>query len=411
MLQRVKIEGFKSLYSAEIELGTANVFIGANGSGKSNILEAVGVLGAAAFRSVEPEALRYRGVRPGLPALYKSSFERVSREAGATKPRIRRNIVFECTSDGALYRIGLDNPIASGLRPWNVLSETLEEGGKAFLTRSPRGCNVRASRPPQKLTPPKVETAVRVALQQLPETAEARRLVESLAGFCIFSPTTPVLRGLSDDVARIPLGLSGSGLAAAVKELLKAGEGQLGPFDLDEVWDLIEWADDVAAVSPQQASVSPAVSVGPSVLRFRDRFMKKGRNTLSAFDASEGALYVLFLLTLVAHEQAPRLFAVDNFDHALHPRLATRLTRMVVDQLLEDGSRQMLLTTHNPLLLDGLDLSDDRVRLFAVERSASGDTRVHRIRLTPELAAEGEKGLSLSRLWVMGRLGAVPRGL
>lgn len=411
MLHRVKIEGFKSLSSAEVELGTANVFIGANGSGKSNILEAIGVVGAAAFRSVEPEALRYRGVRPGLPALYKSSFEKVSKEGAETKRRIRRNIVFECTSGGALYRIGLDNPIATGVRPWNVLSETLEEGGRAFLTRSPRGCNVRASKPPQKLSPPQIETAVRVALQQLPESAEARSLVEALAGFCIFSPTTPVLRGLSDDVARIPLGLSGSGLAVAVKELMKAGERQLGPFGLDEVWDLIEWADDVVAVPPQQASVSPAVSVGQSVLRFRDRFMKRGRNTLSALDASEGALYVLFLLTLVAHEQAPRLFAVDNFDHALHPRLATRLTRMVVDQLLEDGTRQMLLTTHNPLLLDGLDLTDDRVRLFAVERNRFGATEVRRVTLTRELAAEGEKGLSLSRLWVMGRLGAVPRGL
>ncbi len=48
MLNRIKVEAFKSLENVEIDLGRVNVFIGANGSGKSNLLEAIGVLGAAA---------------------------------------------------------------------------------------------------------------------------------------------------------------------------------------------------------------------------------------------------------------------------------------------------------------------------------------------------------------------------
>lgn len=119
----------------------------------------------------------------------------------------------------------------------------------------------------------------------------------------------------------------------------------------------------------------------------------------------------MFLLALVSHPRTPRLFAVDNFDHALHPRLAARLMRMVSTQLLLDGKRQMLLTTHNPLVLDGLDLSDDRIRLFAVERDDIGATRIIRIELSAELLAQAERGLSLSRLWVMGRLGAVPQSM
>ncbi len=35
-LDKVKIEGFKSIASAELNLGDLNVVIGANGSGKSN---------------------------------------------------------------------------------------------------------------------------------------------------------------------------------------------------------------------------------------------------------------------------------------------------------------------------------------------------------------------------------------
>lgn len=48
MLSQIKVEAFKSLENVKVELGRVNVFIGANGSGKSNLLEAIGVLGAAA---------------------------------------------------------------------------------------------------------------------------------------------------------------------------------------------------------------------------------------------------------------------------------------------------------------------------------------------------------------------------
>jgi predicted ATPase len=175
--------------------------------------------------------------------------------------------------------------------------------------------------------------------------------------------------------------------------------------------ELIEWAGDISAAPGSEVPLSPAVPITPLILKFVDRFMAEGRNALSAYDASEGALYVLFLLALVSHPRAPRIFAVDNFDQALHPRLAAALTRMVAKQLLADGTRQMLATTHNPLVLDGLDLRDDRIRLFAVERDRTGATQVHRIRVSEELLAEAERGMSLSRLWVMGRLGGVPRSI
>jgi AAA15 family ATPase/GTPase len=49
MIRKIEISAFKSIAAQEIELGQLNVFVGANGSGKSNILEAIGVLSAAAF--------------------------------------------------------------------------------------------------------------------------------------------------------------------------------------------------------------------------------------------------------------------------------------------------------------------------------------------------------------------------
>jgi predicted ATPase len=144
------------------------------------------------------------------------------------------------------------------------------------------------------------------------------------------------------------------------------------------------------------------------VLKFTDRFMAASRNTLTAADASEGALYVLFAAVLCLSPSSPSIFAIDNLDSALNPRLVTRLVGQLAAWLGETSpDRQLLFTAHNPTVLDGLDLDDDEVRLFAVERNSEGHTTVRRITLTPELQALNEE-YPLSRLWAMGNLGAVP---
>ena len=74
MIETLTVRTFKSLEDVTFDLGLVNVFIGANGSGKSNLLEALGVLSAAADGKVDDQSLLARGVRPGLPALYKSAF-------------------------------------------------------------------------------------------------------------------------------------------------------------------------------------------------------------------------------------------------------------------------------------------------------------------------------------------------
>ena len=78
MLTNVHVAGYKTLHEltdADLELGLVNVLIGANGSGKSNLLEVLGLLGAAANGRVDDQELLRRGVRPGAPALYKTSLQ------------------------------------------------------------------------------------------------------------------------------------------------------------------------------------------------------------------------------------------------------------------------------------------------------------------------------------------------
>ena len=56
MLDTLTVRTFKSLEDVAVDLGLVNVFIGSNGSGKSNLLEALGVLSAAADGKVDDMA-------------------------------------------------------------------------------------------------------------------------------------------------------------------------------------------------------------------------------------------------------------------------------------------------------------------------------------------------------------------
>ena len=74
------------------------------------------------------------------------------------------------------------------------------------------------------------------------------------------------------------------------------------------------------------------------------------------------------------------------------------------EQILKQG-KHVFLTTHNPLVLDGLDLNNDDVRLFTVDRDDNGYSQIQRVKVSQELIDAGQP---LSRLWINGRLGGVP---
>jgi len=176
------------------------------------------------------------------------------------------------------------------------------------------------------------------------------------------------------------------------------------------VLDLIDWAASYSSRRVgEEIPLSPSVASTQRVLYFQDRFMASTRNGLTGYDASEGALYVIFAAVLAALPSAPAFFAIDNFDHALNPRLARALMSHFCDWILDaPDEKQVLLTSHNPLVLDGLPLDNADVRLFAVGRSRKGRTTVTRVTVdVKDLQRDGELW-TVSRLWVMGHLGGVP---
>lgn len=396
MITSISIESFKSLEKVDVELGLLNVFVGANGSGKSNLLEAIGVLSAAADGKVTDQTLLQRGVRPGVPRLYKSAFP-------STHNRQPSHIYFSGASPDAHYDVSLNNPLSDPSPAWKFKTELLERGRIKIASRGPNSRNN-----------PNTENGL-VALKavELQDNDSALSLIRSLQSYVIYSPTTPVLRGVAPETQpRQPLGLSGGRLPEAVRELLatkRQSDNAHAHKVCHEALKLIGWAKSYGTGLAVNLPLSAAASSSPNVIRFTDKYMKPGANILSGYDASEGALFILFLAVIAAHPKIPSFLAIDNADHGLNPGLATKLMSQFSEWILSnDNPRQILMTSHNPAVLDGLPLQDDRVRLFTVDRDNRGKTIINRVVVDQKLLALSAKGWTLSRLWMGKLIGGMP---
>ncbi len=109
---------------------------------------------------------------------------------------------------------------------------------------------------------------------------------------------------------------------------------------------------------------------------------------------------MLFYISLFISKETPTFFAIDNIEASFHPRLCEALIRNLVE-LSKKHNKQVILSTHNPFVLDGLDLNDDEQTLFVVRRNADGETIADPIK-TPPI------GVKLSEAWERGYIGGQP---
>ena len=422
MITRLAIERFKSIRKSSFEPGRVNLFIGSNGAGKSNVLEAIGVVSAALERGTSDDDLGRKGVRITPPELMKSAFKHLA------LPRTLQ-ITAELP-DETTYRVNLTGSPEDTILAF--VSEKCTHGGENIFGRSPRGSRVLGESISGKLSRHRsIWDQVRNAFEFPPAVENA---LESLYKFAIYTPQTDFLRGVkSGRVHTPPIGLHGEGLPEAVRGLLKqvqrferkkkkqssaARKKRKASYKLTykaaQLAFLPQWASRVKVGKIEEYMASRDMpDRDRGMVYFIDKFMHGRRNTLSVYDSSEGTLFLLFAAVLLSHGESPRVFALDNVDSALNPAMTRALLEAVIEMTntscqenLDIGPRQVFLTSHNPSSLDAFDLFDEHQRIFVVERNEEGHTEITRLRpnrgMSREDWYEAANGRSLSQLWLDG---------
>lgn len=421
MLKRLTIKRFKSIYDAKLSFGRANLFIGVNGTGKSNVLEAIGLLASALSRGLDGDNLESRGVRFSLPHLFKSSFKNTD-----LSPTFRLEAEFENGRYNCSIRAG------STRSSLEFHSEELFDNGTKVFGRGPNGNNIN-------------KTLVNVSSDDLKAVPKNRGFWDALypfadiskklrdelnefSDFAIYAPQTAIMRGVAtENRIKEPLGLAGGNLAPAFNEALnyRVDLSEEEEKEFNNIVSLIwspGWANSIQIGRFNPEIIPSSVSSNGLSLYIRDQFMKTNRNMLSTFDASEGTLYLIFVTSLLLHPKTPNIFALDNVDGTLNARLVRQLTDKLVEVCTSSSvsqnirSHQSFVTSHHPASLDSFDIFSDDQRVFVARRKTEngvvGSTFFDRLQpgenLTKTQWIEQSGGKNMSELLLEG---LIPGGL
>lgn len=335
MIAQLTIENYKSIQALTLDVGRVNVLIGENGCGKSNILEAITFAAAAEANKLDNEFLGTR-IRVTEPKLMRSAFEENYDE-------IKVNIKFKNLDDVQKYCIFHDN------KPYSKWRTYIDIADLRFIYES-------RSNSFGDLSPSENET-----LDNYSSNADIYK------NFLIYSPENTALRNLEKEAQIEPLGINGEGLLKLLSVIQHKSPEQL--TDIQQSLELFDWYDSL--IIPNE--LSPL----ERKLTIQDRYLAVPFDQRSA---NEGFLLVLFYITLMVSNYTPKIFAIDNIDTSLNPKLCTKLIK-ILSSLAKKYNKQFFVTSHNPAILDGIDLGDDEQRLFVVSRNEQGHTCCDRIEL------------------------------
>lgn len=372
MLTNLHIENFKSIHNLDIELGKINVFIGENGCGKSNILEAVALASAADEHRLKNDDLAQKGIRITRPDMMINSFLG-TKSTNEIIIAYFNEFSLGNTSFSTDYYLTNDDS-SNILAPWKT---------------------VKRSQGISDVSTPK-ETEERLKKKH-------ENFINNSRQYLIYELQTNPLRGFNKQSYEIP-GRNGENLDFLLESFSEEGWGQIVQHS-----KFISWLDDNGIIVDKDGDLGRKRLKlrSDSKLYFRDKFMQKKNNVFSVENANEGALHILFYLALFISKKTPSFFAIDNIENALNPYLCRHLMKNIAE-LANKNEKQALITTHNPAILDGLNLHDDNQRLFVVSRNKKGHTTVKRIQLKPDVEVGGKK-LKLSELWMRNHLGGIPQ--
>jgi len=411
MIKEIYIENYKSIQKLKLELGRVTVLIGENGCGKSNILEAIALSAAAASDKLDNEFLAPRGIRETEPQLMRAAFDKdnVTKEIKISL-KGDDEFIFDCSLHNenkayakwinSLANISNDvfkssqlsesnKKIIAGLlvslgiiyKPTRHVASIIAIGLliDELIKSNSKGSGIISEGIDEELLKEKLE--------------QLDKNLPYLQEFIIYSPEYHCLRNLKEEGQIQPLGINGEGLFKLLTVL------NLDKNKLDEIKEklkLMGWFKDFQV--PQNLSISERA------IQIEDRYLDQ-ELTFDQRSTNEGFLFLLFYFCLFISEDTPPFFAIDNIDASLNPRLCRRLITELVS-LAKKYDKQVILTTHNPAILDGFNLNDDKQKLFVVYRNKLGYTKAKRIFAPKPL--EGIEQVRMSEAFLRGYIGGLP---
>jgi predicted ATPase len=398
MIKEVTIENYKSIQSLTLPLGRVTVLIGENGCGKSNILEAIALGSAAAADKLDNEFLAPRGIRVTAPKLMRSAFDKDSSKQIKIifKNIDNQNFDFSFEIEGEDYP---SYKIENHILEQQKITAIIKQIENSILEQQQITAIIKQYEKDPLLSQGSLDNIIKSVLDTFNEKNKSSKKMlekEGILNFILFALEFSKIQNFKEEGQILPLGIHGEGLFKYIQNLSQPKfKGKL--YEIKEKLELIDWFEDF--------DIPDNLYPGERILKIKDRYLDPDLEYFDQKSANEGFLFLLFYFCLFIGEETPKFFAIDNIDSSLNPRLCRRLIEDLVE-LAKKHDKQVILTTHNPAVLDGLDLHDEEQKLYVINRKLSGHTRADQV--FPPKAPEGKKPVRLSEAFLRGYIGGLP---
>ena len=403
MITELSIEGFKSFGSpAEtIELGPLNFVVGANASGKSNLLGALRFLQNAVAHDVsyavsemggnaEVRNKRLRQRRQAKPVRLSLKIEKnfrfTSSEDSEKEDHVdvvrsfEYSIVLDLRSDDTTPRIETESLRAQFVRDGESTTVGLERSEDTVVVTDARHEEGTHTIPVPEQEPTRL-ALVGVGFFSLPATI----LREEIRGWRFHNFVPSVARQPYRDEPDAILGPAGEKLATILHRM--------------STDDRTSIAQGLRAIVPGLKDVKTTKLPIEDTLAFQI-IEDKLKAAINPASVSDGTVRLLSLLVVTSWSvRNSSLITIEEPENGVHPHLAEYLV-----DILKSASEhsQVVVTTHAPDLLDHLEPNEvvlcDKEDGFTKLKKASSVTDIEQFR----------KHFSLGELWSQGTLGAVP---
>lgn len=403
MIEKFTIKDFKSYKEADLHVSPLSILIGANASGKSNVLEALRLLNWLA-QGQRLSALQYqineedqivRGFINHLPRFGQKGFYlgcTIKENKSVFKLSIKiglRNIKGnwelhveeeECRNSDWLYRTKYSSKEAFT----NMIIEfnNFSRGGKKPQINS-NDQQVAFT----QLTPASFDPKYRKEAKNILQATGA--LEKALAKIVFLDPNPKLMHGYSFKSDKKLLE-SGKNISAVLNHLIEDDEKNKNEI-LQFIKSLPEQQiEDISFVDTSRGEV---------LLQLHEAFQAATDNKVDASLLSDGTLRALAIVAALLSADEGSLVIIEEIDNGIHPNRVKDLMERI-NELAKRRKLSVLITSHNPTLLNASPKETIANVQFCYRNKQDGCskiTRIQEIKDYPELIAQDDLGNLLTR--------------
>jgi len=378
-INRIRVGGFRRLYDVDLQVRPLMVLIGANGVGKTSLLDALSVLSASASGGLAAELSELGGVSSVLTRKHADSISfLVDMDVPGHEP-LEYELCLAPKGPGyAITRETLSQSREAYDKPFKHIDSRDGEIRYYETAEGQRGL----VRPSWEHNP--LETSLAQVPKMFRQPEELRRILGSATLYHVLDvgPKAPVKLPQQMKPAEMP-GAEGEDL---VSYLYSLREGD--PDRFDSIVDSLK-----AAFDSFESLSFPPVAAGMLTMTWKDKSFPK---PLYMHELSEGTLRFLWLVSLLQSPALSTITMIDEPEVSLHPELLS----LLVDLMREASQRtQLIVATHSDRLIRFL-TPEEVVVVDTGEDGFATATWADSLDLDEWLAE-----YSLDEVWRMGRMG------